>query len=526
MMGFRIFKSKILLIFTLTVFFELGYLGYSLRKVKGVDLDLRVSNRYVSKDLNYYDPLKNRSMHQMVITEALYSRLLDKDQQGVVIGSIAESFDIKNKREIIFKSRDDLKTFDGNIINNHDVVFSLKRLVTTSNAFSVQFRDLIDDCIIALPTDPCEGIKALQGNRVVIKSKIYPDLLLESLVDSAYSIVPMSSFSADMREINDFQNTSGPYYFHRFTEEGYLVLKANPRHFHFHPRMPQRLIIIGKNNKSEGNKISIYQSFMEDKIDHIPLSETLIKLIRNDQLIEQSEAGGFDFYRTYGLLVRAAKFTLRGRKLPKSERLGLGIQIRKAVREITVSKIVNMTPMYIMEPGFGCLSHHQKASYLSKLEAITPTTTGKNIVLELPDYSHHLLPIFRKYLPDIQIVEPADDKISSTDRVKTDRADIVFTMEFPGISETYSWISWAIGARIFPLSEEEGRKWIKEYAQTASWERRRDLYRDLQYRALIEDPTIVPIGHMPKIAYIKAPWKMSFTPFDVSNPFHRIRYEN
>ena len=489
-----------------------------------MNLTLRVSNRYVSKDLNYYDPLKNRSMHQMVITEALYSRLLDKDQQGVVVSSIAAWFDIKNKREIVFKIRDDIKTIDGNIINNQDVVFSLKRLVTTSNAFSVNFRDLIDDCIIDLATDLCEGIKALEGNRVVIKSKIHPDLLLESLVDSAYSIVPISSFSDDMREINDFKNTSGPYYFHQFTSEGYLVLKANPVHFQYHPKMPQKLIIVGKNNKSEGNKTSVYQNFMGDKIDHIPLSEWFSDLTHYDQLLEKSK-NRFGVHKTYGLNSRTAKFTLRGRKLPKSERLGLGIQIRKAISELTTSKIVKMTPMYIKEPGFGCLSNHQKTLYLSKLEAISPTT-GKNVVLEFPDYLHHALPILKKYLPDIQIVEPSDYKVSSTDRLKTDRADIVLTMEFPGISESYSWISWAIGARIFPLSEEEGQKWISEYAQTESFEKRRDLYRDLQYRALIEDPTIVPVGHMPKIAFIKPPWKMSFTPFDVSNPFHRIRYDD
>ena len=187
---------------------------------------LKVLNRYISDDLDYYDPVKVKSAHQTLITDALQSRLFDYDKSNNIEYSVAIAHKIIKGKGVIFDIRKGMKTIDGQKIDANDVVFSLKRALLHDSPFTKHIKHFITNCKNISPDlENCSGIKVINDHQIEILSNINSELFIESLASTQFSIVPISSIQED--KIVDFRNTSGPYYVSGRTPEGLLTLSAN-----------------------------------------------------------------------------------------------------------------------------------------------------------------------------------------------------------------------------------------------------------------------------------------------------------
>lgn len=489
---------------------------------------LRIGASYLIHDLKAYDPTAIRAAGQMLFTDALFSKLLDFNENGEITGGIASSYQIKSNSEIHLMIRDDFSSIDGLRINAEDVVFSLKRLIISKSPFAKHFEELVAGCDqLKSPLDNCDGVYS-SGNVVILKTKIHPDLILESLTATAFSIVLRNSCDENEKhdyEIIDFRNTSGPYFFKEINKNGHIVLSANPHHFNYHPRMPQTLEFFGTTDRKKSHEDDVFLALINGEIDYVPESGYIS--FKNQETVINSHPE-FQVHTSFPVRVTSAKFTLTGREKPLAQRLAIAKKIRtmNKSRVNSTQGLVYVAEQYINKPGFGSLPDDQIKVYQEILDRADDAFNGAGFTIEIPAYRDDLVKSFKEALPDITIIEPHDYKIASTDRIIKATTDIVLSSEWPGITESYSMISWAIHSKTYALSENEGLSWISKYSLSASFEDRQKLLQDIHFKSLAIDPTIVPMSHSSFFACIRKPWRMHFSKVQFGSPFHLIRYED
>lgn len=476
-----------------------------------------------SASVSEYDTAKITFDYQYNLLHSLFSTVVEENQQGELISGIAQTFSWKNGGEAHLRIRKDLRTVDGFLITPEDVVFSLKRLLVLKTNSHADLNSLFCQKNEMLSVDsPCDDISVV-GDEVVIKLKDQRFYFWNLLANLDYGIIPKRSVDHKTLQIIDWRNTTGPYFVESEGKPGEITLKANPNHYLYRKDMPQTVIIsplLAGPDETE-------KTFEERKIDHI----TLYGPLQSQRVIGLHERlrDGTDVHATMNVNVHFYQFTSVGYyELTPDRRRHLSKKTHEAHREwLEENPRLGLETTYSFLPalGHGALTPQTETELKRRFaESDASTETGSGIVVGVgPGWGEIFQGIFRRKLPDLRVIE-----IPVTDDLPVEKyGKIHLTLSSVDVSPTeeVGGISYQVKNGYYPLFGDDRTEWLEKYVNTNDYNSRSAMLRDLHFRALVDDPTIIPVVSGYYAAIVRKPWKMNFPRFSPINAFHWITHE-
>lgn len=180
--------------------------------------------------------------------------------------------------------------------------------------------------------DSCPGIALRDSGRTLaLKFAKRNPVIPQTLASLDFAVIPRGSINPSTLAITDYRNTSGPYYVEKDGPGGNLLLKVNPRHFHYSSSIPQEAAFVPYPPSDPLAPLAMFAAGKVDLIstlDKIPC-DTMIDFARG----HRREA---NLHRTYPIKLFIATFTHKslGRQRPRQGRLGhLPFRLRAAGQE-------------------------------------------------------------------------------------------------------------------------------------------------------------------------------------------------
>lgn len=259
------FKNKVII--TAVILITVIFLSKLMNKKIN---DLKIAYSYF-ETINELDPISVKDIYQANLIENLYVRLFEYDNNGNLNCSLCSKYEVKDNY-LRLKIRNDFKTIDNRPVGARDAANSLLRLIRTRSNTHGELKYFIDN----------EESIFSENDYLVIKMKKsdYVQFILPILTSMDYSIIPVDSIGLD-NKINDYRNSSGPYYFD-FENEDRVVIKANPYHFNYSSDMPQVINIIRTQNQDAVDKFERNEVDLID-VTMYPRSSLYRKLFQKNQ---------------------------------------------------------------------------------------------------------------------------------------------------------------------------------------------------------------------------------------------------
>ena len=467
-----------------------------------------------------YEPTQIHFSDEYVFLESIYSPLVElSDEQGAPISSVAKEFYWQG-RELHFVIRDDLQTIDGHKIGVDDVITSLKRLLILSKNTHGDFKSLVcPDIQLKTMEQDCPRIKK-RGHTLILDLVEQRDFIIPMLAAIDFAIIPRSSIDPKTLKIIDYRNTTGPYYVERDEGGGHIILRTNPTHFHYSPKIPQELVLVPTKGKSRGELI---ESYKNGEWDHIT---TIGGLLVNE--LKQMDSVNSHFYESIYIQMELAYITEKGKKrIPPERRVAFAKSLQKAFHDHYKSRegYRGVREFFAASKGGQGLSRESEARLRDAFQGVAMEQSGEGIFLGifkskeggLEEYSM----LAKKSMPGLRI-EQGKGLPAFTKLVDEDMPDYMIVNTDSGFLEDIGLLSYTMNAGYFGLSSQEGKAWLKDYMDTTDKkERLRKL--DRMHAKSLTEGLMIPLIAAPYVAVVKKPWKMHFSPLFANNQFWKIR---
>lgn len=176
-------------------------------------------NFAISAEPNKLDPMSIAMMSTFTITYAIYDNLVEENENGEFVPSLAENVEISDdETEYTFTLRQDVKFHDGSQMTADDVVFSVNRTIEKGWAFDmtafIENVEKVDDYTVKLTLNTPFGgmLGSLASPYFSIMSKNYLETNGDDIVDRE----PMGT---------------GAYKFVEWKSGDHITLEANEEYF-------------------------------------------------------------------------------------------------------------------------------------------------------------------------------------------------------------------------------------------------------------------------------------------------------
>lgn len=480
-------------------------------------LTITTNIRNFDKDLNYYDPLNMGGRHQITFGNALFSRLLTEDMHGNRIPDLAESYQIDKNSDLIFKLRKNIKTMSGHGITSEDVVFSLKRAMT-SNLVNIQpFKSSIAQCEkLKNAYDTCLGITAIDEFTVKISPKDNVEKVLQFLVETEFSILVKDSVNKDTNKIVDFKNVTGSYYFSGLDKEGFPILLANKNHYQYHPKMPQKIYFRGHLKGDKDYKHDIVTEFKSGKINHINKLEDISEEDRADLMKDKNVNSMFSTKSS----IRYFYFTEKALKdFSPLQRFYIATNVRKLLYENLGIPESKQAQQFLPENLVGSLSEEQLEIYRQKMIHAEKIKTGPIYLPLLEVTQEKLKGKFKTLLPELIMT-------SSQNEVNLENAHIRFRGASLFGTSAFMLSQWLAENSNFIGTSDESKNWLNSINKFKTEQEYNAELKKKHFEALVTNPTVVPYVIEDVSAFIKKPWVLNYSKDNVESPFAALRYKD
>lgn len=465
-----------------------------------------------------YEPTSIRFGYEYIFLENVFSPLVEVMANGAIEPGVAEKIEWIDD-ELKLTIRDGLRTRSGIPITAQDVVFSLKRLLVLSGNTHGNFKDIVcPNSEIKSVDDPCPGIRA-EGNIVFLRANGRKSFLIPMLGAIDFAIIPKGSVNPKSLKIENFAETSGPYWVESDDGQGKIKLRLNQNHYFAASDIPDEIFLVPTNTKIKGDSV---KAFKDGLVDHL----TTIDAAKSDELIGFANAQS-DVVSHVTMKIRslAVVFTERGRtELSPSERRYIGEKLRSVF-----SGIYKNVPGYEQRAEFfpslgeGGLTPDQQRQLteIRDLQQVRPAKKFKLGLIKrgpLEEWSRPIaeaLPEADSYIennvPDLQKGLKLGDMphafIASTDT---------------GFMEDISLISYSLNAGLLGLAKSDRQRWLAEYMALDDKAERITKLKNLHFQALAE-PAIVPLMASPYAAIVRKPWRIDLSELFANNQLWRIK---
>ena len=506
-------------LFTIAIFLWIAWIILN-PSISPTDNHLRVA--FTSKNrIDTYDPARIYFSPEYFLLECLYSPLIElSDDKGSPISSIAKEY-YWTGNHLHLTIRDDLTTIDGYPITIDDVIFSLKRLMVLSENTHGDFKNLAcpDAKMVSVEEECSRMVK--QGNTLVLKMDAPWDFLIPMLAAMDFAIVPQRSVEPETLKIVDYRNTSGPYYVEQDEGNGRILLRANPKHFHFRKNMAEKITLIPTKGMSREQIIDL---FHREKIDHI---STISGFTIDD--IKKIDKRNILVHETVPINSELAYVTEKGKKrLSLEKRLAFAKILQQSFHDYYANREgYKISKQFFLPFGEGGFSNEDEIILNKKMESVDTklAQSGEGIFLGIYKSKASGLEIFSKIaktrMPKLKTAQakglPAFTQLSDEDT-----PDYIIISTDSGFLEDVTLMSYTIDTGYFGFTKAEGRAWLKDYLKTVSRKERVKKLKKIQLESLIKG-WMIPLVSRPYVAVTRKPWEPHLSQLFANDPLWKIR---
>ena len=482
---------------------------------------LRIDFPHIRK-LEFYDPARIHFANEYIFLESIYSPLIElSDDKASPVPGIAREFYWEGS-ELHLVIRKDWKTVDGYKVNVDDVIFSLKRLILLSENTHGDFKNLIcPDVELRTMEQDCPGMVKKGGDTLILKLRQRRDFIIPMLASIDFAILPKRSVKSPTLKIIDYRNTSGPYYVEESGDEGEeIVLRANPHHFHFRPKMAKKVVLVPHQGM---NRKQVLDRYNQGEIDHI----TTVRGLTVDDT--DSIDVGSRFHQTIPIQTEIAYITQQGReRLSLERRLAFAKSLQKSFHDYCRNKKGCQTIRQFFLPLLNQgLSREEERFLDDTLKTVPMDKTGVGIRLGLFKSKQRGLDeytkISKKYMPEVN-VERVEAIPAFARLAEEEVPDYILLVTDSGFLEDIGLLSYSINAGFFGLSRKEGRAWLKDYMSLQDKKERLGKLKQMHLMSLAEG-LMIPLFSEPYIAVVRKPWRIRFSELFANNPFWKIELD-
>ena len=489
---------------------------FMLNETSSSDLTLRVA--FPSKKaVTFYEPTKIHLAPEYFFLEYIYSPIVEINIEGEVSSAIAESFQWIND-DLHLKIRSDLYTIGGTQITADDVIFSLKRLLVKTGNTHGDFNTLVcGENPINSVDNSCPGI-IQKDNTVILKAGTRKTFLLPMLAAIDFAIIPRKSVDSKTLQIIDYKETTGPYYVYESDDQGNVILKANPSHFHYSKKMPQTVILVPMDVENTTDSLT---AFKEGKVDFI----TTIDSAGPDKVIDFSRGvSNAKLHTTMNIRSFILAYSQRGLKeLSLEQRILIGKKVKAAFLD-AYKNASGYKESFQFLPSFadGGLTKEEVDSIKEQQEKAKGEAPEKlKLVVIRIGGKEKFEKIFKDILPGVEIVVGPPPEFAKFDN-PADMPHMSIGGPDTGFLEDIGLISYSLSAGLFGMTKEERELWLRNYMSIPSKEERLIKLHDLHKKQLT-DAIVIPLMVAPYVAMIRSNWDLNFPQYYGNSPLWLIK---
>lgn len=457
---------------------------------------------YASNKLESHDTANIQFAAPAMFLVNIYTTLMVYNNKSELDFGLAESFNWLSESEIEFKIRNNLLSSKGELITAKDVYLTFMRLIVKQTNTHGQLQNfLCPNTTIKDINDVCPGIKH-EGNSLFLRAadKNMAKFLLPLIASCDFGIIPQSAIDWNTSDfkINDYSNTTGPFFVASTNENNEHVLKANKNSPLYSEKMPQVVRLIPILDTTSPQKLK------ENKIDMI----TTVDRASTDELSFFDNNSEYSIHKTSDLRVTTLQFTSAGRnKFSEDERLALG----NVIRQVLVSKrpdrsVVKNTTQFF--PTFGESSLNDKQlQELSKLSAAAgQLIANKKIRISVEVFK---LDFFKEIFSEYKNLEFVKFSGMPSSKKIEDMEDAFILPGDTGFYENIALISYYMSSGSFGYNKTEANAWIQDYIKIENKSERLEKLKNLHFDILAKG-LVIPISIVPYIAVSTNEWKLDF----------------
>lgn len=495
-----------LVIFLFFLFLRQFYLHEKL------DFSMKVASSFIDP-VNNLDTSRILYQTEYMLLDNIYSPLVEYSSEGKLVSGLAEKFEWDGNNAV-FKIRPNIRTISGEEITAEDAAVSIKRLlILQSNTHGNLKQILCKDLKLLKTKDFCPGIQVLDKHTMVLRFPKREFFLFPELTSIDFAVIPKKAIDPVTLKIIDYKNTSGPYYVDKDLGNGYIELKANPFHYHFSSKMPQKIKLIPSGQKDSKESIFL---FSNKSIDHITTKDPSAWMP-----YEYAKAHKYtNIHETYPIHMYVIVFTNKGmNNLTKSERFLIG----QTLKMLFLKK-------YLKRPGYQeawqIIPIFGEGRLLKTQEEILKKSF-KNLKIKILNKKFTCWNYFGAENAELKNFFPNGNFIWSSDMPTPDKdknADYPDCYLYQGDASFYEdigFISYYMSLDFWDIPKNKKMGWIRNYENNSSKKDRLNILRELHFKSLLSGK-IFPIAFRPYYALTRKPWRMDFPKYFAKNPLWKI----
>lgn len=481
--------------------------------------EIKVAFPY-NRPAKFYEPTRIHLAPEYIFLENAYSPLVEvSPKDASLIPGVAESW--KWDGEILaLKIRDHLKTIDGIAITAKDAEFSLRRVLVRTGNTHGNFQSLVCGAAeLKSVNDKCEGLWS-EGNTLFIKVKNQSAFILPMLSGIDFAILPKGSVDPKTLDIVDYRNTSGPYYVETDDEEGRIVLKANPNHYHASADLPGRIRLVPVDKSKKSASLDLFES---GEVDFV----TTIDGAKPEDVIAFSRKHSDSvLHSTANIRAVVLVFTERGLKeLSANERLLIGKKVKDALWPYFSERPgYEAADQYFPSFSYGSLDEETIQGIKAGIPAGDLKLNGKSLkltVVRVGDVAA-FRPLLESVIPGIQVEEGSNVPAFSKYEKLEDMPHVFIGGPDTGYHEDISLISYMLVSGTFGMTKEERASWLAKYMAVQEKPDRLKMLQSIHEKSLREG-VLMPLASCPYVALAKKGWKIELSQLLANNPIWLVK---
>jgi len=515
-------KVKIVVLAVVVTLF-LSFAAPSLRRFfmrSSDDLTLKVALN-TSKPIQELDTKQITDSSDYSVLELMLSTLVEYNNQGEIVGGIAERF-YWDENKLIFDFREAYFS-SGQRITPLDAIASFKRLMILNTNSHGDLVNLL--CSKHRPKsidDDCEGMKA-DGNRLILITDRPTQFLLPLLTSVEYGIIHQDSFVNPGLNIRSFENTSGAYRLHKEADK--FVLLANQQHWHYRNTIPQIVEFVAFDYESTSPK-SAQNLFQSGKVDFIPTASEF--RLSNVESMRSEGSKKFGVNTTNPMALAYAEFTGTGLALPAEVRRKIVACIRREVRKNAFNDHNGrVATIQILPPSSeGNLSLEQTQKIEAELREYESSCDLSGVRIAVPEFLVDFYETALNTKANKLNIVSFPDVARFGNRIDSDVPELTVAGVDVTAIEDINFISYSVKNGILvPPGGQTPAEWLRIYFDTQEKAARMAMLQKIQFHTIWEDPKIIPISIRPFVSVIDSRWKTNFSKLFPNDPFWKIELE-
>lgn len=481
---------------------------------KANEKSIRVSVPYFNRSISKLNPQFIQYASEAILTQNLYSRVLDVHAGGKIQGDMA--YDMYWNGEAYEFSIRRFKTSKSTEISAEDVYYSLLRIIAVDNLTHGSLKSLIcPGAKINSLYDKCEGL-SWSGDKVFLKptDPRTKSFALSLLGATDYSIIPKGQLDFE-NPINlnlNLTDTTGLYYVLEDHPEGNSVLALNKNHYLATEKHLGELRLIPE------MKDQALERLKNNEVDFL----MTISLVSEKEL--DSVAG--KKFRVF----KSEPFTLHMLNFPKnsfskftpSQRLAIGRVIKELLLSSDILESNLETQQFFPNGSEGYLPENKRNDLNKLISESLPNFDLHEQELTIMTYGKYV-DLFKKLFSGYEKINIIPWSTPWTLSLN-EQPDLYFVGTDSSFFADIALLSYNFSTKTFG-DKEDADGWITDFIKTEDSAVRIKKLEDLHYKFLSEG-RVVPICMSSYIAITHLLVKMNFSKLSAWNLFSRVTLES